>query len=138
MTGQFPYGWLRGKNIDYLTDFLKEKFEAQDVVQVVILGDLFDQWVIPTDSDPLARLDSICSNPKNKGIIDNLKTLAAGSKLSYVPGNHDMSTCLKDIDNVKDFINATFPGINFRRRPTYRRLSGGQSGCRTWEHVLSF
>jgi len=47
MPGQFPLGWLR-ENIHYLTDFLDDLLNAQDVIQVVILGDLFDQWVIPT------------------------------------------------------------------------------------------
>jgi hypothetical protein len=42
---------------------------AQDVGQVVILRDLFDQWVILTDLDPLPRLDDICNNPSNQSII---------------------------------------------------------------------
>jgi len=108
----YPYGWLN-RNIIKLTNFLRNQLDAQDVGQVVILGDLFDQWVIPTDFDPLERLDSICSNPANKGIINNLKALAGRSKLSYVPGNHDMSACPKDIPIVKEFIKATLPGINF-------------------------
>lgn len=108
----YPYGWLNG-NIIKLTNFLRNQLDAQDVGQVVILGDLFDQWVIPTDFDPLERLDGICSNPANKGIINNLKALAGRSKLSYVPGNHDMSVCQKDIPIVKEFIKATLRGINF-------------------------
>jgi UDP-2,3-diacylglucosamine pyrophosphatase LpxH len=67
---------------------LHDQLHAQDVGQVVILGDLFDQWVIPTDLDPLPRLDDICNNPANQSIIDNLKELARSSRLSYVPGNH--------------------------------------------------
>jgi len=108
----YPYGWLN-RNIIKLTNFLRNQLDAQDVGQVVILGDLFDQWVIPTDFDPLERLDGICSNAANKGIINNLKALAGRSKLSYVPGNHDMSACPKDIPIVKEFIKATLPGINF-------------------------
>ena len=108
----YPYGWLN-RNIIKLTNFLRNQLDAQDVGQVVVLGDLFDQWVIPTDFDPLARLDGICSNPANKGILDNLKTLADRSKLSYVLGNHDMSACQKDIPILKEFIKAILPGINF-------------------------
>jgi predicted phosphodiesterase len=107
-----PYGWLR-KNITSLTNFLSEKLQAQDVGQVVILGDLFDQWVIPTDLDPIPRLDDIRNNPANKGIIDNLKELSRSSKLSYVPGNHDMSACPGDIGDMKKFIEKTFSGIHF-------------------------
>lgn len=108
----YPYGWLQ-KNITKLTNFLHDQLDAQDVGQVVILGDLFDQWVIPADLDPLPRLDEICNNPANKGIIDNLKKLAGSSKLSYVPGNHDMSVCPKDIGGMKKFMEKTFPGIHF-------------------------
>ena len=46
-------------------------------------------------------------------IIDNLKEFARRSKLSIVPGNHDMSSCAKDVPIIKDFIDTTFPGINF-------------------------
>jgi len=107
-----PYGWLQ-ENIPKLTQFLSDKLQAKDVGEVVILGDLFDQWVIPSDLDPIAGPDNICSNPSNQGIIDNLKKLAESSKLTYVPGNHDMSACRKDIPVMRDFIKATFPGINF-------------------------
>lgn len=117
--GPFPphphtYGWLR-KNITNVTNFLSDQLQAQDVGEVVILGDLFDQWVIPTDLDPLVTLRNICDNPTNRGVIDNLKALAGSSriKLSYVPGNHDLSACRGDIPIRKKFIEATFPGINF-------------------------
>jgi predicted phosphodiesterase len=108
----YPYGWLQ-KNITKLTNFLHDQLHAQEVGQVVILGDLFDQWVIPTDLEPLPRLDAIVNNPANKGIIDNLKELAISSKLSYVPGNHDMSACPNDIGGMKKFIEKAFPGIHF-------------------------
>ena len=108
----YPYGWLQ-KNITILTNFLNKKLQAQDVSQLVILGDVFDQWVIPADLDPLPNIETICSNPANKGILDNLKEFALRSKLSIVPGNHDMSSCAKNIPIIKDFINTTFPGINF-------------------------
>jgi hypothetical protein len=113
MTGQFPYGWLR-ENIPILVAFLREKFEAQDVGELVILGDLFDQWVIPTDLDPIRKLDDICNNSANKDIIANLQKFAKSGKLVYVPGNHDMSACPEDIDGMKKFIEEKeFPGIRF-------------------------
>ena len=98
-----PYGWLQ-KNIPKLTRFLSDQLQAKDLGELVILGDLFDQWVIPTDLDPLAGIDNICKNPSNKGIIGKLKALAKRSKLVYVPGNHDMSACRKDIPIMKDFM----------------------------------
>jgi predicted phosphodiesterase len=107
-----PYGWLI-KNIAKLTNFLSEQLKDPDVGQVVILGDLFDRWVIPADLPPLEAFDSICSNSDNSGIIDNLKALAKSGKLSYVPGNHDMSLSQEDIPTVEEFFKRTFDGINF-------------------------
>ena len=121
MTGHFPYGWLR-ENIRPLNDFLtglSDQIEAEDVGQVVILGDLFDQWVIPTDLDPLPGLKDICDNPANEGMIHNLQKLANSRKLTYVPGNHDMSPSQKDIPAVKEFVEGTFPGINFKSTGFY-------------------
>ena len=50
----YPYGWLRN-NITTLTNFLNDKLQDQDVGQLVVLGDLFDQWVIPADLDPVSK-----------------------------------------------------------------------------------
>ena len=108
-----PYGWLI-KNIANLTNFLSDQLKARDVGQVVILGDLFDRWVFPTNFEPpppLQYLEDICE--ANQDIIDNLQALAKSGKLSYVPGNHDMSFCQEDISDFKKFINDKFEGINF-------------------------
>jgi UDP-2,3-diacylglucosamine pyrophosphatase LpxH len=86
---------------------------APDVKEVVILGDLFDDWVIPTDITPLTNFSNICSNKRNEKVIENLKALAADPnvKLAYVPGNHDMSMHAVDIPQMKGFMSSVFPGI---------------------------
>lgn len=110
----YPYGWLRD-NIPKLATFLAEQLRANDVGEVVILGDLFDKWVIPSDKDPLTSCDAICNNPANSAIIANLKTLASSSDiaLSYVPGNHDISQSLTDLTTTGNFLKAVFPGIHY-------------------------
>ncbi len=75
MGGPHPYCWFK-KNIPLLGDFLAEQLNAPDVKEVVILGDLFDMWVIPVDYDPLTSFDDICANPANADVIDNLRKLA--------------------------------------------------------------
>jgi hypothetical protein len=45
---RYPYGWLRA-NIPPVGQFLRAQLESQDVEEVVVLGDLFDGWVIPSD-----------------------------------------------------------------------------------------
>jgi UDP-2,3-diacylglucosamine pyrophosphatase LpxH len=107
-----PYSWFK-KNIGVLGHFLEEQLNAPDVKEVIILGDLFDTWVIPVDENPLTVLDAICSNAANTPVIDMLKALAASPdvKLAYVPGNHDMSMNSPGISATKQFVEATFPGI---------------------------
>lgn len=108
------YGWFK-KNIPVLEHFLDVQLQATDVKEVVILGDLFDTWVIPTDKAPLTNFDDICSNPNNKPVIDKLKALAGNSdiKLAYVPGNHDMGMNVAGISATEQFMDTTFPGIRF-------------------------
>jgi UDP-2,3-diacylglucosamine pyrophosphatase LpxH len=109
------YGWFKN-NIPKLEAFFAEQLNAPDVKEVVILGDLFDTWVIPADSDALMGYADICSNPDNGPVIEKLKSLASDScnvKLAYVPGNHDMGMSIAGISMTKDFITTTFPGIRF-------------------------
>ena len=110
----YSYGWLN-KNISVAADFLHEQLQKEDISEVIILGDLFDQWVIPLDMDPLTGFDNICNNPANKSIVDNLKALAASPriKLTYVPGNHDMSISPESLTIEKKFMQDNFPGINY-------------------------
>src|SRR6266567_9430821 len=92
MLNQTHYGWFVN-NIPILAQFLDDQLHSDDVSEVIILGDLFDEWVIPVNLDPLTSYDTICNNPKNAPVITKLQALAASKdiRLSYVPGNHDMS-----------------------------------------------
>jgi UDP-2,3-diacylglucosamine pyrophosphatase LpxH len=88
---------------------------AGDVKEVVVLGDLFDQWVIPTDEEPVLSYEAICANPVNAPVIEKLKALAAAEdvKLAYVPGNHDMGMNKGGIAASRQFLETTFPNIRF-------------------------
>jgi UDP-2,3-diacylglucosamine pyrophosphatase LpxH len=115
MSAPNPYVWFKD-NIALLARFLDDQLTAPDVKEVVILGDLFDEWVIPVEYDPITSFDAICSNADNKPVIDKLKALAApdsGIKLAYVPGNHDMAMDVAGISATKQFLEAQFPGIRF-------------------------
>jgi UDP-2,3-diacylglucosamine pyrophosphatase LpxH len=110
-----PYGWIRS-NISNLANFLDEQLkavEAGEVAEVVILGDLFDTWVIPTNMTPLNAFDAICSNSNNLPVIEALRKLAAMGILSYVPGNHDMAFSIARLNQVKQFMESRFPGIKY-------------------------
>jgi UDP-2,3-diacylglucosamine pyrophosphatase LpxH len=114
MSGDHPYCWFM-KNVDTLAGFLEEQRKAPDVKEVVILGDLFDDWVIPTDIKPLTSFNNICSNKNNEKIIASMRALAADPdvKLAYVPGNHDMCMHNADMAQTRWFVETVFPGIRY-------------------------
>lgn len=113
VTTHFPYGWFN-KNAGLLASFLNEQLESDNVKELVVLGDLFDQWIIPTDGKPLTTFEDICNNPVNKPVIEGLKALAQSEvKLAYVPGNHDMPVNGAEIAKIGSFLEKTFPGIRF-------------------------
>lgn len=114
LQGPHPYGWFNA-NIPVLAQFLNDQLNSPAVKEVTILGDLFDAWVIPVGSAPLASFEAICANPANRPVIDQLKGLAASPdiKLSYVPGNHDMSMDAAGITTTRQFLENQFPGIRF-------------------------
>ncbi|MGO9017488.1 MAG: metallophosphoesterase [Syntrophobacteraceae bacterium] len=116
-----PYVWFKN-NIPLLAQFLSAQLAAPDVQEVVILGDLFDRWIIPADIDPLTSFDDICSNGANGDVIKALVAFAGSpnTKLTYVPGNHDMPLDTTDMATTKTFMQTTFPGINFIGGGAYR------------------
>ena len=127
---RYPYGWLRA-NIPLAAEFLEEQLRSDDVEEVVVLGDLFDGWVIPSDIDPALPSSSSpfyersCRADDNEPIVAALRDLAQDHRLSYVSGNHDMLVS-------EDFVKSKdgFPGIKFVEGsveyPMWRRYEDGQ------------
>ncbi len=107
------YGWLND-NRSLLAGFLNRVRLSPNIKELVIAGDLFDEWVAPMDVDPLNGksqsefLDSIVTS--NQDIIDALNNIIRDGliKVTYVPGNHDMLVTSGDINRI-------FPGITQAR-----------------------
>lgn len=95
------YCWFTN-NAPALESLLDVVISSPQVRQLVILGDLFDEWVVPYRLSPFDTVSgiknsrdyfkAIASAPVNLNIINRLKTIASGgnTQLIYVPGNHDM------------------------------------------------
>lgn len=104
-----PYVWLREDRAEQLSHF----FDTLDptVKQVVILGDLFDEWLVLPDTEPIrpADLNQILEARQNRSLVESMRNLAASPEadLIYVPGNHDQLTS-------KDLLSQAFPGIIFK------------------------
>jgi UDP-2,3-diacylglucosamine pyrophosphatase LpxH len=90
---QHDYTWLQKKDADALTNFLKHLNTRQDAEEVIFIGDLFDNWVIPVDVEPPTIDDIITSRKAKKDpLLDALFALCQNPNIRVVclPGNHDM------------------------------------------------
>ncbi len=100
------------KNFPNLVDLVTKVGNSPDVKELVIGGDLMDQWFIPmnykTPADEAAFVDAIAAN--NKPFVDAIVAIIKDGKIkvTYAPGNHDITVTEADIARV-------FPGINQAR-----------------------
>jgi UDP-2,3-diacylglucosamine pyrophosphatase LpxH len=101
--GKHPYEWLSRKEADRFAAFLRYLNNPDEVWEVVIIGDLMDDWVYPVDVVP-PPLRTIARASINTKIVGALKDLSSeNSKISvvYLPGNHDMGV-------TKDLVDECF------------------------------
>lgn len=102
------------RHLQRLTQFLSEIRESETVKELVIAGDMLDEWYVPSRNDTYngqnqeAFIRKIAS--QNKTVIDVLNDIIhdGNVKVSYTPGNHDL---LVQGANVE----AILPGINQAR-----------------------
>ncbi len=117
-----PYCWFKNKDKrnpnrpKMLAKFLEtEVVQDESIDELVILGDLFDEWICPADFSPIEKagvdqLVSIAEADQNKPVVTCLKTLAKAGRLVYVTGNHDMLATEGDSRQV---VLDMFEGITF-------------------------
>ena len=102
------------KNRDPLVDFLRKLRLAPNVKELVIAGDLLDEWFIPADRDTYRGksqkefVQAIAKN--NKDVIDAFNDIIQDGKikLTYVPGNHDLLITSENVESI-------MPGISQAR-----------------------
>lgn len=98
-------------NLDTLEAFLEKIRESRNVKELVIGGDLLDEWYIPATTDTYGggnQADFVSRiAAANRGVIDKFNQIISERKIlvSYVPGNHDMAISAANI-------NLILPGIN--------------------------
>ncbi len=108
----YPYCWCMD-NVGRLGEFLRRVQKDQTVQEVVLLGDLFDAWIIPASYSPITSFSKICEFSGNKAIIDPLSSSRAWGdiKVYYVLGNHDMPFGKSDIKVLTDLMKNKFPHV---------------------------
>ncbi|MDO9679458.1 MAG: metallophosphoesterase, partial [Bacteroidales bacterium] len=104
------------ENLGLLEEFLKRLKKSPNVKELVIAGDLLDEWFIPATIDTYQGKDQAdfvkCIAVANKGVIDVLNSIIKEKKIlvTYVPGNHDLTV-------TEESVRLILPGINQKRDP---------------------
>lgn len=101
-------------NLKYLEKMLYKIKASPDVKELVIAGDLLDEWYVPATintyngSDQANFVQRIAT--ANKGVIDAFNNIIQEGKIkvTYVPGNHDLTITAENVDLI-------LPGINQAR-----------------------
>jgi UDP-2,3-diacylglucosamine pyrophosphatase LpxH len=102
------------KNTFSLQKLLKQISASPNVKELVIAGDLLDEWFVPATTNTYAGknqrdfVQRIAAT--NKGVIDDLNKIIQEGKIlvTYVPGNHDLTITRENVDLI-------LPGINQAR-----------------------
>lgn len=100
------------EHIGPLANFLQALNARLDVSELVILGDLLDDWNVPMDDSP-STFDGILVAAHNEPVVAALQDICANPNIqvTYVTGNHDL---LSFEPTAKLLIESTFPGMVIR------------------------
>ncbi len=98
------------KNRAPLADFLQKLRRAPNIKELVIAGDLIDEWFIPADTETYAGKSQIefaqavaANNPDVVAAFNDIIRDGA-IRVTYVPGNHDLLITSESIQTI-------FPGM---------------------------
>jgi len=101
-------------NLGALEKLIKQIKVSPNVKELVIGGDLIDEWFVPATTNTyegLGQGDFVRRlAATNKGVFDALNSIIQGRQIlvTYVPGNHDLAITAASIESV-------LPGINQAR-----------------------
>jgi UDP-2,3-diacylglucosamine pyrophosphatase LpxH len=96
-------------HIEDLADFLNSLRMRGDVSELVILGDMLDDWVRPTEDVPF-DFEEILTATHNQPVVEVLHDICVEGriKVTYVTGNHDL---LSFEPENKEIIDSYFPNM---------------------------
>ncbi|HPG33200.1 MAG: metallophosphoesterase [Lentimicrobiaceae bacterium] len=104
------------KNLPALENFLNQVRTSANVKELVIAGDLLDEWFVPAPIDTYQGKDQADFVQRiaaaNKGVFDQLNSIIQEKKIlvTYVPGNHDLTISEASVELI-------LPGISQARDP---------------------
>lgn len=102
------------KHLQRLEQFLNEVRSSETVKELVIGGDMLDEWYIPSRTNTYGggtQADFVKKTvAANQGVFDAIREIIKDGKIkvTYVPGNHDMGFTAENLD-------IAMPGVNQAR-----------------------
>lgn len=105
-------------NAEAMEHFLDQILTGGEVREVIIQGDIFDEWMVPFRESPFDSSQgitdtrefflSVAANPINQPSIEKFREIARhpGINLIYIPGNHDMLL-------TREVLEEIIPGIQW-------------------------
>jgi UDP-2,3-diacylglucosamine pyrophosphatase LpxH len=102
------------QNLVALEKLLQQIKVAPNVKEVVIAGDLIDEWFVPATLNTYQGKDQADFVKRiattNKNVFDAINSIIKERKIlvTYIPGNHDLTITAANIDSI-------LPGINQAR-----------------------
>jgi UDP-2,3-diacylglucosamine pyrophosphatase LpxH len=90
------------ENRTYLIEFMQRAAVTSDIREIVLNGDIFDEWFLPLSFVETDRGDFYRKNiENNKDLVSAfMEVMDAGIELVYVVGNHDMSVNTQYIEEA--------------------------------------
>ena len=101
-------------NLIPLQNILQQIEASPNVKELILDGDIFDEWFVPANVDTYQGKDQADFMQRiaatNSGIIHTLNAIIQEKKIlvTYIPGNHDMTITEKNVDSI-------LPGIHQAR-----------------------
>jgi UDP-2,3-diacylglucosamine pyrophosphatase LpxH len=104
-----PTNWYQQSiHEPYLINILQYVISNRsEIDELIILGDLFDFWTYPPDMKPPSANDIIVANPAilgPGGLISQVLDALNGN-VSYVRGNHDITTTQDDLNGIGNSVH---------------------------------
>ncbi|MDD5483457.1 MAG: metallophosphoesterase [Kiritimatiellae bacterium] len=109
MNTDVSYGWLK-TNTTALATFIQGMNAREDVAELIILGDMLDDWIETVENAP-HTFRNILVSPNNAEIVAALRAVCQNPEITvtYVVGNHDLLTFKPE---NKTAITNILPGLN--------------------------
>jgi UDP-2,3-diacylglucosamine pyrophosphatase LpxH len=91
--------WLCATDQNRLKGFFEWAAQRTDLDEVVLLGDMFDNWIFPHDIQPPTLLQ-ILQSANAAPLVQALNQLADRTQVILLPGNHDLTLAVTDVQTI--------------------------------------